>query len=110
MSYCRFHSEAMYEKYWGPGGSFRLVAESLGQEIPTMDQAVSNVYIYGCNDGLQCCGCSLNPHGHWAANAQDMIGHLHLHRAAGDAVPDHVFEALDAEIKELEESDANSPA
>ena len=59
----------------------------------------SDVYVYAGSVGIECCGCALSadetdpaPMSHDQA-----IAHLRLHVAAGQRVPEFVFERLAAD-------------
>lgn len=54
----------------------------------------SDVYVYESSRGLECCGCSLERTSQTFDSADAMIEHLRQHVAAGDHVPEYVFEEL----------------
>lgn len=57
------------------------------------DGRPSDVYVYGSEDGLVCCGCRLDDRWEHDDNA-GMVAHLLEHRRAGHAVPQHALDEL----------------
>jgi len=57
----------------------------------------SDVYVYGSNRGLECCGCRFDE-GFIAKEPEEMIAHLARHRRAGHYVPQKAIERLWVEI------------
>lgn len=75
----------------------------------------ADVYVFTSSEGIECCGCSLQKR-EWIVDKtsllggymrpvgelipetygsnEEMIAHLEIHRAKGDYVPEHVFDAL----------------
>lgn len=51
----------------------------------------SDVYVIG-SDAYECCGCAS------FQTAENMLIHLHRHRANGDCVPEYVFTRLEQDM------------
>lgn len=56
----------------------------------------SDVYVYESSRGLECCGCNMRDAGYGPLDGTvaEMVEHLKRHVAAGDCVPEYVFEEL----------------
>ena len=58
----------------------------------------SDIYIYGFDDDLYCCGnCLLHPENKTTLlhSKQEIIDHMDAHRAAGHRVPDSAYRILE---------------
>lgn len=60
----------------------------------------SDVYIIGYGDGVECCGCTMDPKRSFYGSNSEMIAHLREHKRTGDKVPKHAIERLLREIHE----------
>jgi hypothetical protein len=54
----------------------------------------SDVYVYYGQEGLTCCGCSLNERGFICLEPEEMIMHLAEHRRANHFVPEDAILCL----------------
>lgn len=61
----------------------------------------ADVYVYtDCNEGLTCCGCSLDENWYYGDDYKALLAHLDLHRKGGDFVPDYVYEEITEDYKD----------
>src|SRR3990167_2126089 len=59
----------------------------------------SDVYVYGGEHGIECCGCGLEEHGTRTDTPEEMIMHLAEHKKAGHFVPLYAIERLWRDIE-----------
>lgn len=63
------------------------------------NQDGSEVYLYGSDSGIVCCGCKLEEDGWATLSPKDMLEHLRQHVKAKHVVPGWLFELIKEEVK-----------
>lgn len=69
----------------------------------------ADVYVYlDCGGWIACCACRLSDN--WQhASTDAIVAHLHEHVQVGHDVPQHIFDALEADREENEAFIAGGP-